>query len=429
MIRLLSVGLVLILVPHAIAAQAPANKVPPFPRLVIVQPETEQPASGNVEVRVKTEVPDGASLPTVMYAGLGGAPWTQLKRNADTGEWAAQLDSTLVPNGTQKLIVVTDNKRANISVDLTVANPLQIFFGDLHSHTSYSDGTLLPVIAHDYAKNESKLDVFCLTDHLEAVSDDEWLDMREVAFDANEDGKFVAIPGLEWTKKWGHLNIYDPNTRVWPDDPTEFYKAAADAGVVLKFNHPGEGTVTHDGLAYSEVGDKAVELMEVRFDQEEKAFIRALNNGWHLAPEGSDDTHSPNWGNVTMWTGILAPGLSKRNVLDALKNRRVYSTGDRNCQLGFDVNGAVMGSIVDQPCQTVQLAVTVTDPDETDVAAKIEIFEDGVVVHSDAPNLASRKWEAACSPKPGKHYYFAKVTQADGNVLWSAPVWVTVSAP
>ena len=29
------------------------------------------------------------------------------------------------------------------------------------------------------------------------------------------------------------------------------------------------------------------------------------------------------------------------------------------------------------------------------------------------------------TPAPGVHFYYAKVTQADGNVLWSAPVWVT----
>ena len=29
--------------------------------------------------------------------------------------------------------------------------------------------------------------------------------------------------------------------------------------------------------------------------------------------------------------------------------------------------------------------------------------------------------------QPGKHYCFVKVTQADGNTLWSAPVWVTVA--
>jgi hypothetical protein len=32
------------------------------------------------------------------------------------------------------------------------------------------------------------------------------------------------------------------------------------------------------------------------------------------------------------------------------------------------------------------------------------------------------------TPAPGEHFYYAKVTQADGNVLWSAPVWVTQKA-
>ncbi len=58
--------------------------------------------------------------------------------------------------------------------------------------------------------------------------DAEWIDTREVAWDANRDGRFVAIPSLEWTKQWGHINIYDPKTRRWPEDPAEFYKAAAD---------------------------------------------------------------------------------------------------------------------------------------------------------------------------------------------------------
>ncbi len=38
-------------------------------------------------------------------------------------------------------------------------------------------------------------------DHLEQVADVEWVDMREAAWDACREGKFVAIPGLEWTKK------------------------------------------------------------------------------------------------------------------------------------------------------------------------------------------------------------------------------------
>jgi hypothetical protein len=111
------------------------------------------------------------------------------------------------------------------------------------------------------------------------------------------------------------------------------YKATADAGVVCKFNHPGTGEKVFDGMAYSEIGDRAVQLMEVRREEEEQAYIRALKQGWHIAPDGSDDTHSPNWGIQFAWSGILAPGLSKRNILDALKSRHCYSTLDRNCTL------------------------------------------------------------------------------------------------
>jgi hypothetical protein len=28
------------------------------------------------------------------------------------------------------------------------------------------------------------------------------------------------------------------------------------------------------------------------------------------------------------------------------------------------------------------------------------------------------------TPAPGSHFYYAKLTQEDGRVLWSAPVWV-----
>jgi len=197
---------------------------------------------------------------------------------------------------------------------------------------------------------------------------------------------------------------------------------------VAKSKHPGDGTQSHSGLAYSEVGDKAIQMTEVRGEKEELAFIRALDAGWHIAPEGSDDTHSPNWGNCGTWTRILVPGLSKRCIWDAMKNRRIYSTRDRNCQLRFLANGAVMGTILDEPVESVEVAVVVEDPDHGDAAAKIELFEDGKVVETAEPGKARCEWKTVRKPEPGAYYYFVKVTQADGNMLWSAPVWVKIAA-
>ena len=165
--------------------------------------------------------------------------------------------------------------------------------------------------------------------------------------------------------------------------------------------------------------------MEVRnAKEEEQAFIRALQKGWHLAPDGSDYTHGPNWGKARAWTGILAPGLSRANVWDALQNRHCYSTLDRNCRLTFEVCGAVMGDIVGKPVETVEVRVVVKDPDAADTVAKIELFEDGKVVDVHEQESMRVEWSVKRKSAPGSHFYFVKVTQTDGDMLWSAQVWL-----
>ena len=402
----------------------------PVSKLDVVAPSADQTLQGTVTVQVKVAPVDPSRLPTVAFAGLGGPPWVPLKRVENTMIWSGQIDSTLVPNGPQNLIVIATvpkERRATVQLRCVLKNPLHCYFGDLHGHTYYSDGTLFPADAYAYARDVAKLDFFSLTDHLELLDDAEWRDIRLQSEKANQDGKFVTLPGLEWTKAEGHVCIFDPGTRRWPTKSPKMYQAAVDADVVVKFNHPADGTKVFNGLAYSEVGDKAVQLLEVRSAVEEKAYLRALKLGWHLAPDASTDAHSPNWGNAGRCTGILAPGLSQRNVLAALKSRHCYSTLDHNCRLSFTVNGAVMGDVVAEPCTDVRVEVSVEDPDPKDATAKIELFEDGAVVKTDEPKTPSRQWKTTCSPPPGGHYYFVKATQADGNVLWSAPVWVTVA--
>jgi hypothetical protein len=83
-----------------------------------------------------------------------------------------------------------------------------------------------------------------------------------------------------------------------------------------------------------------------------------------------------------------------------------------------------MGSIVTEPAKSVEVSVTVSDPDENDAVAKVELFEDGNVVETGE----SAEWKVTRTPDAGTHYWFVNVTQKDRNLLWSAPVWVTVSS-
>ena len=136
--RFLPLSIVMVLAQQATAAQ------PPVAKIIVVHPQPDQQLTGCVEVRLKTELQEGASEPAAVYVGLGGAPWTELKQSSD--EWMAKIDSTLGPSGNTKLIVLTDNQKLNTSIAVTVTNPLKVFFADLHSHTSYSDGALIPAV-------------------------------------------------------------------------------------------------------------------------------------------------------------------------------------------------------------------------------------------------------------------------------------------
>jgi predicted metal-dependent phosphoesterase TrpH len=424
--RLFAVGSCLLLT-SGWAPHADGQDRPPAPKIDIVSPTAGAEVTGALEISAQVTLPEGTRAPKLVFAGLGGDPWVKLTPSDKPGQWTGTLDSTMVPNGTGRLTIVTDNRRTRAEVEVTIRNPVRYFFADLHSHTSFSDGTLLPTVAHQYARDVAGLDVFILSDHLEHVSEAEWLETREVAWKANQDGQFVVLPGLEWTKKQGHMNIFDPKTRHWPNETEPFYEAISKADVVVKFNHPGDGSKVFDGLAYSAEGDSAIQMMEVRQPTEEKAFLRALAAGWHIAPEGSDDTHAPNWGNCRSWTVILAPGLSKRNIWDALKKRHLYSTLDRNCLLRFTLNGAVMGDILEEPVKTIEIVTAVDESEDDDLIVKIELFEDGKVIDSIEPNSTSKNWKVSPKPAPGPHYYFVKVTEADGNMIWSAPIWVTVA--
>lgn len=412
-----------------VLGSACAQEAPPAPKLEFIHPVAGATLQGAVSVRVRA-VPDNL-VPQATYVSFYGPPWLRLTRIGDTNEWQAELDTRLTGNGPNTLVArayyaaTVKPARAETSLKVTLENPLQCYFGELHGHTGFSDGRLFPADAYEYARRVARLDFFALTDHLEGMTARVWADSREAAWKAHEDGAFVVLTGLEWTKPIGHACLFDPPTHRWPLELTEFYAAVAQSGIIAKINHPGRGADVFDGLAYSELADQAVQLIEVRNDNEEQAYLRALAAGWHLGPDGSDDNHAGTWGTAGTWMAVVMPGLSRANLWAALQGRHCYSTADRNCRLILRVNGALMGDIAAAPARQAQISVEVGD-DHPDVIAKLELFEDGQIVATDTPGTATCRWELTRMPPAGSHYYFVKVTQADGQRLWSAPVWLTI---
>ena len=88
------------------------------------------------------------------------------------------------------------------------AQEYHVYFGNLHAHTSISDGKLMPSDAYTYARNTAHLDIEAVTDHVEQITADEWKQEKDMADAANEDGKFVALAGYEWgSPTYDHLNF------------------------------------------------------------------------------------------------------------------------------------------------------------------------------------------------------------------------------
>ncbi len=329
--------------------------------------------------------------------------------------------------------------------------PMNTYLGDLHNHTSYSDGAGTPTQALAAGK-AAGLDFMAISDHSYAINDTEWADTL-AAVEAATGSDFLALRGFEYTQgAEGHANVYNTvrhavrtNTGCAYCDFTPnlepgstvagFYQWLAttgrigldEAGTVMQFNHPGWINF-NDWRYHPEVSDTA-RLEEVgngngtSYDFSEDQYIRSLDYGWKVGATNNADTHTTYWGtNTEHRTGVLMPELTKDALLEALRARRTYASEDRNFSLSMKANGAWMGSEIPN-VGFIQFEIVGADPD-AELTSLVEIVTDqGEVAAQFEPNSADFSLTPNLSISTGIHYYYIRVTQADGDRIVSSPVW------
>ncbi len=168
---------------------------------------------------------------------------------------------------------------------------------------------------------------------------------------------------------------------------------------------------------------------ETRRSNYEAACNRALAAGYHVAFSSNQDNHCANWGaSYGNRTAVLvaspAAGMpvSRDSFLDALRARRVFATMDKHAQLLFTANGKLMGERFDNH-GPLHLATHFSNSAGRQAAA-IAILH-GVPGGNGSVTQVSDQAETTLTPAPGPHFYYVRLTQDDGNIVWSAPVWVT----
>ena len=352
----------------------------------------------------------------------------------------------------------------------------QLYFGQLHSHTTYSDGSGSLETALDYIASlpeSANVDFVAFTDHsnyfdttsaanpADALNDKSlmtdasralWETYKGTVADFNANHTdLIAIAGYEmtWSGGPGHINTYDSDGLVSRNNAALNNKTG-DAGMKLyyetinkgeslnQFNHPGTtfgnftdfsywDEETDDHMFLVEVGNGEGQIGAGGYYPSYSEYDLALSKGWHIAPTNNQDNHKGRWGNANDARDVvLAESFSEQGIYDAIRNLRVYATEDKNLELVYTVNDMPMGTVFGEEKPTeLNVSVTMYDPDATDAIQKVEVIaDDGKVVYtwSDAVELA--EGALSCTLAPEETYYYIRVTQKDGDLAVTAPVWV-----
>jgi len=131
-------------------------------------------------------------------------------------------------------------------------------------------------------------------------------------------------------------------------------------------------------------------------------------------------------------TVALATSLNRDSIMAAFKARRFYASDDWNAQVNFSINGNYMGRDF-VTTNNSNIAVTITDPDApgdpNDNINKIEIYYGIAGSGVNATILASNTGSTTLnyshtSSINTPYYYFARITQVGGDIIWTAPIWV-----
>ena len=206
------------------------------------------------------------------------------------------------------------------------------------------------------------------------VTQDDWVQTRQVTEQFHEPGRYVTILGCEWsplTKDGGDRNVFyrhdepvlrrsDRFFRESDPDPTpdartapEFHEAFGDLDVLVNIHVGGRMTNLQ---WYDQRIERLCETHSTH-GTVEWFFMDALERGYRVGLTAGTDGVMGRPGAChpgrrlirnlrNGLTAVLAEELTRESIWEALHNRRCYATTGERIRLRFEVDGHPMGSEV-----------------------------------------------------------------------------------
>ncbi len=353
------------------------------------------------------------------------------------------------------------------------------YYGNIHSHTEYSDGNKDSVASgvnnpgesFAYAKGSYHIDFWGISEHnhFTATNNPGMLLSRYAqglyqADTANQNGTFVAMYGMEFgtISQGGHIVIYNspgligwetiasnPNYNTYcplnnfpvlwnivNSIPNAFCTMAHpqlnDYGNILDgaaFNTSADscivGTAIRSGSAFSTTTDYT-DFPALSYETEYK---KALSKGYHVSPSIDHDNHYTTFGRTNKTrTVVLSNALNRDSIIDAYKHRRFYASDDWNAQVNYQLNGNYMGSIINTTSNS-NINIVVTDADVAETVSSIAVYYgipgSGLFPTILTSNTLSNSLNYThVTADNSTYYYYAKIIQSDGDIIWTAPIWI-----
>ncbi len=424
---------------------------------------------------------DGLGNPSADYRGgirfeagdVRGLPAEYTFQAADNG--AHRFEGVVYPKAGAYRIAVKDASGAMASEgNATVAHdgPSRdnIYWGDIHTHTMYSDGRGTPDETYDFGKRVSALDFAAVTDHSFLVEDWMWDELKKSAARFHQPGRFITFLAYEWSGMelvGGDHNVYTTdadmpivrcysyfnyeNLRMY-HGPNKGANHVDDLFRTLmpRFQNENLMVIPHYGGRHGNPAfhnpqlQRNIEIVSDHRRSEDWAS-KFLENGWRLGIIGSTDQHSGNAGfgvrragtkggeqgevfeptspaeNGTALVAVYAPQLTREGIFQGLYHRHAYATTGTRIVLDFAVNGSPMGSEIRATGEpTIKATAEGTAPIKL-----IRVVKNGKVIYSISPGGMSAKLVYRDgSGDYDRKYYYIDLVQEDGKKAISSPVWV-----
>lgn len=375
------------------------------------------------------------------------------------------------------------------------AQSYNYYFGNLHAHTAFSDGNKdsvssgvgRPDGSYAYAKLSNDFDFLGISEHNHYSNSHNpgfklprYQAGLNMANAANQDGSFLALFGMEYgvsSKYNGHVIIYGFNQLLgWEtsvpdvsgnnydvyngknDYDALFRKVKNNPGAFCYLAHPDFTDFTTDGsyatalanAPYNAAYDSAIVGVPLRSGLATSTatnyadyslgnyfnyYKKLLYQGYHVGIGYDHDNHYTNFGRSNGGRlVILAPSLTRNNLVTAMQHMHFYGSDDQNAKIGFTLGSNIMGSLVSGSVYPT-FNVTHNDPDG-EAADTIKIWRGNKssgglwaeIVHITNQNNTTTYTDHTISAGI-EYYYFAEIRQADGQWIMTSPIWYTAMAP